>query len=65
MLLPDQAAAVTATAYLYDDNGNVEKEIPVTYDSYLEVADLEEPDPADYGVWVPGIPVLLGAGWSR
>ena len=62
VLLPDQAAAVTATAYLYDDNGNVEKEIPVTYDSYLEVADLEEPDPADYGVWVPGIPVLLG-GW--
>ena len=26
------------------------------------MADLEEPDPADYGVWVPGIPVLLG-GW--
>jgi ferrous iron transport protein B len=24
-------------------------------------AEAEEPDPADYGVWVPGIPVLIGA----
>ncbi len=62
VLLPEKAAAVTTTAYLYDDDGNVEKEIPVTYDSYLEVADLEEPDPADYGIWVPGIPVLVGNG---
>ena len=62
VLLPEKATAVTTTAYLYDDDGNVEKEIPVTYDSYLEVADLEEPDPADYGIWVPGIPVLVGNG---
>nr|WP_156990990.1 ferrous iron transport protein B [Caproicibacter fermentans] len=59
---PAKAAALTATAYLYDDVGNVEEEIPVTYDSYLAVADKEEPDPADYGVWVPGIPVLLQNG---
>ncbi len=60
ILIIDRAADVTTTAYLYDDNGNVEKEIPVTYESYLEVADMEEPDPAEYGVWIPGIPVLLG-----
>lgn len=59
---PAQAASLTATAYLYDDDGNVEREIPVTYDSYMAVAETEEPDPADYGVWVPGVPVLLG-GW--
>ena len=36
--------------------------------SYLEAVDyfaengFDEPDPADYGVWVPGIPVLVGNG---
>ena len=24
-----------------------------------------EPDPADYGVWVPGIPVWWKAAWMR
>ena len=57
---PAEAKELTATAYLYDDDGNVEKEIPVTYSSYLAASEAEEPDPADYGVWVPGIPVLLG-----
>ena len=30
--------------------------------SYLEKNGFDEPDPADYGVWVPGIPVLIGNG---
>ena len=30
--------------------------------SYLEENGFDEPDPADYGVWVPGIPVLIGTG---
>ena len=28
--------------------------------SYFEENGFDEPDPADYGVWVPGIPVLIG-----
>ena len=39
--------------------------------SYFEENGFDEPDPADYGVWVPGVPVLIGdaldaagtAGW--
>ena len=39
--------------------------------AYFEENGFDEPDPADYGVWVPGIPVLVGnllekanaAGW--
>ncbi len=62
---PAQAVNLTATAYLYDDNGNVEKEIPVTFASYQEAAAVEEPDPAEYGVWVPGIPVLVERGLER
>ena len=39
--------------------------VPMTYVdavSYLEENGFDEPDPADYGVWVPGIPVLIGKG---
>ncbi len=28
--------------------------------SYFEENGFDEPDPADYGVWVPGVPVLIG-----
>lgn len=59
---PVQANGLTATAKLYDDNGNVEEEIPVDYNGYLEASKIEEPDPAAYGVWVPGIPGLVENG---
>ena len=59
---PVQANGLTATAKLYDDNGNVEEEIPVDYNGYLEASKIEEPDPAAYGVWIPGIPGLVEKG---
>ena len=58
----EEAAGLTATAVAYDDNGEVEDSWEVTQGEYLELAQLEEPDPADYGVWVPGIPVLVEQG---
>ncbi len=61
-IAPEDAADLTTTAYLYDDDGNVEEEIPVDYAAYEEAAAIEEPDPAAYGVWVPGIPVLAEKG---
>ena len=33
--------------------------------SYFEENGFDEPDPADYGVWVPGIPVLIGNGLEK
>lgn len=57
---PAKAADLTAVAYLYDDDGNVEEEIPVDFAAYEEAAAAEEPDPANYGVWIPGVPVLVG-----
>ena len=62
VLIPEIAQNVTATAVLYDDEGNVTDEIPVDYATYLEASQVEEPDPADYGVWVSGIPVLVESG---
>ena len=41
--------------------------VPVTYvdaAAYIEENGFEEPDPANYGVWVPGVPVLVGNALS-
>jgi ferrous iron transport protein B len=57
----------TMTAY-YDvipADADEEETISMTYldaVSYLEENGFDEPDPADYGVWVPGIPVLVENG---
>ncbi len=59
---PAEATDLTTTAYLYDDEGNVTEALPVDYAAYEEAAAVEEPDPAGYGVWVPGIPVLIESG---
>lgn len=55
------------TAY-YDaipDNAMEEETVPMTYldaVAYFEENGFEEPDPAEYGVWIPGIPVLVENG---
>lgn len=56
------AAGVTADAEITDEEGGVVETVPVTVNDFKEAAAAEEPDPADYGVWVPGIPVLIGDG---
>ncbi|MDO5601183.1 MAG: ferrous iron transport protein B [Oscillospiraceae bacterium] len=70
---PAEAAGLTAAAYLYDDEGNVAEMIPVDFAGYTQAAAIEIPHPADYGVWVPGVPVLIErsldavncAGWLK
>ena len=52
----------TPIAEIYDDEGNLEEKFAVDYAKYTEATETEEPDPADYGVWVPGVPVLVESG---
>ena len=60
---PAAATDLTATAEILDEeNGEVTKSFGVTYNDYMAALEFEEPDPANYGVWVPGIPVLIGNG---
>ena len=47
--VPDDADEDTTVGMSYLDAVN-----------YFEENGFDEPDPADYGVWVPGIPVLVG-----
>lgn len=56
------AAGVTTDAEITDEEGEVVETVPVTVNDFKEAAAAEEPDPANYGVWVPGIPVIIGDG---
>ena len=56
---------LTAYYSAIPDGADAETTVPMTYldaVGYLEENGFDEPDPADYGVWVPGIPVLVGNG---
>ncbi len=55
-------AGLVGQAELYDDEGNVEETLTVSLADFEAAMEAEEPDPAGYGVWVPGIPVLIEAG---
>ena len=46
-------------AYMYDDEAGETNVIPVDEEAYNEALAVAEPNPRDYGVWVPGIPVLV------
>ncbi|MCH5187276.1 MAG: ferrous iron transport protein B [Oscillospiraceae bacterium] len=56
----ESAADITVGLEIYDDDGNVEV-TDVDYELYMSELSkaATEPDPADYGPWVPGIPVLI------
>ena len=51
---------ITAKAELEDEDGKVTDKFNVTVNDFKTATEAEEPDPADYGVWVPGVPVLIG-----
>ena len=65
------AAAVapdaTADYTLEDEETLATEDVTYTGEELAEAAETfaeyngEEPDPADYGIWVPGIPVLVGS----
>ena len=44
--------------YLYDDETGETTVVPVTEAAYQQALTVAEPNPNDYGTWVPGLPVL-------
>ncbi len=62
---PDQAPELTATAEFFDDDGNLEESVPVDFSAYAQAAAIEEPDPASFGPWIPGVPALVGGFLER
>ena len=60
-------AVNTLTAYYSSipDGAKEDETVQMTFKdavSYLEENGFDEPDPASYGVWVPGVPVLVEKG---
>lgn len=56
----ESAGEISAEAEIENEDGEIEETIPVDIAEFESALSIEEPDPADYGVWVPGIPVLAG-----
>ncbi|NLC31782.1 MAG: ferrous iron transporter B, partial [Clostridiales bacterium] len=56
---PENAQSLRTTALVFDDTGGIEQEIPTSWADYTKAKSLQVPDPANFGTWVPGIPVLL------
>ena len=56
------------TYTVVDEETMADEEKTASYDDLLEAVSVydeygcEEPDPADYGIWVPGVPELVGSG---
>jgi ferrous iron transport protein B len=55
-------ADLTGTTHVVDEDTAETDEHKVSYDDFVAALEVEEPDPYDYGLWVPGIPVLTEAG---
>ena len=53
---------ISGVAEIENEDGDIEETIPVDHTAFVIALNAEEPDPADYGVWVPGIPVLIDSG---
>ena len=47
-------------AYFYDDETGDTETVALSEAVYAQALTVAEPDPSDYGTWVPGIPVLIG-----
>ncbi len=68
----DEVRDIPEVTYtVVDEETMADEEETATYSDLLEAIDTyekydcAEPDPADYGVWVPGIPVLAEAGLEK
>lgn len=58
----EAAANVTTETVIEDEDGNVVETIPTDITAFETAMAMEEPDPANYGLWVPSIPTLVENG---
>ena len=57
-----QAAGVVGTTHVVDEDSGEADEHEVTSEMFNDALAVAEPDPAAFGPWVPGIPVLVQGG---
>lgn len=64
-IITEAADAGNAVAEFTDENGDVSETLTLNSQIIADaksITDADEPDPADYGVWIPGIPPIV-EGW--
>ncbi len=54
-----EAAGIVGSFDAYDDETGLNEVVEVDTATYEAARAVEEPDPATYGIWIPGIPVLV------
>lgn len=55
-----EAAGLTSTVQVLDEEtGELLETVPVDATAFANALAAAEPDPADFGLWIPGIPVLI------
>ena len=60
-----------ASYTVVDEETMADEQVSATYDELLGAIDVcdkydcEAPDPANYGIWIPGIPVIIGNGLEK
>ncbi|MCD8374248.1 MAG: ferrous iron transporter B [Oscillospiraceae bacterium] len=57
--LAAEAPDVTSEIYLYDDEAGETETVEVGAAEFTEAVTVTEPEPSDYGTWIPGIPALV------
>ena len=55
----NETASVATEVYFYDDENGETTTMPVGAADFAAAVQVPEPDPHDYGTWVPGVPVLV------
>ncbi len=61
-IILEAAEAGENSAYIEDEEGNIAETVEITDEAVAEAESVEEPDNADFGIWIPGIPGIIEAG---
>lgn len=54
-----QSESIKSTLEIEDNDGNIKQTLDVTSRDFLWAVNMEEPEASEYGIWVPGIPVIF------
>jgi len=54
----ERAGNIKAEAEITDENGEIKEIVQVTPEDFKAAANMKEPDPSSFGVWIWGVPVI-------
>ena len=61
----EDATNLKVEVNLYDEEGNLEEVVNADYQAYQEASAAVEPEPGEFGPWIPSIPDLIDQGLTK